>query len=83
MSTPTTRSRNRRKPNGRTAAMSTAATELLPMATVLRELGIARSTFYDWVSRGRAPRCIKYPNGKLYVRRSDLDDWLAEQEVGA
>ncbi|OQO91959.1 excisionase [Saccharomonospora piscinae] len=40
------------------------------------ELDIARSTFYEWRAKGRAPRCIKLPNGEIRIRRSDLDRWL-------
>lgn len=44
------------------------------------ELGIARSTFYDWRASRKAPRCIKLPNGKLRIRRADLERWLAALE---
>jgi predicted DNA-binding transcriptional regulator AlpA len=44
------------------------------------ELGIARSTFYDWRSARRAPRCIRLPNGALRIRREDLETWLVEHE---
>jgi predicted DNA-binding transcriptional regulator AlpA len=40
------------------------------------ELGVARSTFYDWRAKGAAPRCIKLPNGELRIRRVDADNWL-------
>ncbi|MFC4004884.1 helix-turn-helix transcriptional regulator [Prauserella oleivorans] len=40
------------------------------------EIGIARSTFDDWRAKGRAPQCIKLPNGKLRIRRSDYESWL-------
>lgn len=48
----------------------------LTLADVCDELGIARSTFYDWRAKGRAPKCIKLPNGELRIRRTDLDLWL-------
>lgn len=48
----------------------------LTIADVCAELGIARSTFDEWRAKGRAPRCIKLPNGKLRIRRADLDTWL-------
>lgn len=48
----------------------------LTIAEICTELGVARSTFYDWRAKGRAPRCIKLPNGELRVRRADLDAWL-------
>lgn len=42
------------------------------------ELCISRSTFYEWRAKGRAPRCIKLPNGELRIRRVDLDEWLED-----
>jgi excisionase family DNA binding protein len=48
----------------------------LTIADVCEELGVARSTFYDWRAKHRAPRCIKLPNGELRIRRADLDTWL-------
>ena len=48
----------------------------LTITDVCDELGIARSTFYDWRAKQRAPRCIKLPNGELRIRRADLDAWL-------
>lgn len=48
----------------------------LTIADVCAELGVARSTFYDWRAARKAPRCIKLPNGELRVRRDDLDRWL-------
>jgi excisionase family DNA binding protein len=44
------------------------------------ELGVARSTFYDWRAAKKAPRCIKLPNGGIRIRRVDLDRWLEEHE---
>ena len=40
------------------------------------EFEIARSTFYDWRAKGRAPRCIKLPNGEIRIRRTDIERWL-------
>ncbi|MDO5698733.1 MAG: helix-turn-helix domain-containing protein [Dermatophilus congolensis] len=40
------------------------------------ELGIARSTFYDWRAKHTGPPCIKLPNGSLRIRRTDLTHWL-------
>lgn len=40
------------------------------------ELGIARSTFYDWRAARKAPPCIKLPNGDLRIRRADFERWL-------
>ena len=50
---------------------------------VCAELGVARSTFYDWRAKGRAPRCLKLPNGELRIRRSDLERWLESCEEAA
>jgi len=44
------------------------------------ELGIARSTFYDWRAKHRAPRCFKLPNGDLRIRRADYEEWLSSLE---
>ena len=50
--------------------------EKLTLAEVCAELRIERSTFYDWRAKGRAPRCLKLPNGEIRVTRRDLDAWL-------
>ena len=49
-----------------------ARDEMLTIRELLAELRISRPTFYDWRAKGRAPRCIKLPNGDLRVRRSEL-----------
>ena len=41
----------------------------LTIAQLCNELGISRSTFYEWRAKGRAPRCIKLPNGELRYTR--------------
>ncbi|MFE7929544.1 helix-turn-helix transcriptional regulator [Streptomyces sp. NPDC057456] len=56
---------------------------MLTIAEVCEELGVSRSTFYDWRAKRRAPRCIKLPNGDLRIRRSDLDHWLDDREDAA
>lgn len=54
----------------------------LTVGEVCAELQIAQSTFYEWRTKGTAPRCIKLPNGQLRVRRADLEAWLdAREEV--
>ena len=55
----------------------------LTVAELCHELGVARSTFYDWRAKGAAPRCLKLPNGELRIRRADLDAWLSSLEDGA
>ena len=64
----------------RSSRVATAASDKLTLAQLCDELQIARSTFYDWRAKGRAPKCIKLPNGDLRVRRADLERWLAAHE---
>lgn len=52
----------------------------LTVADVCAELGISKSTFYDWRAARKAPACIKLPNGGIRVRRSELERWLASRE---
>jgi excisionase family DNA binding protein len=52
----------------------------LTVTDVCEELHVSRSTFYDWRAKGKAPRCIKLPNGEIRVRRDELDRWLASCE---
>jgi excisionase family DNA binding protein len=56
------------------------ACEQLTVEQVCAELQVARSTFYQWRQVGKAPRCIRLPNGAIRVRRDDLDAWLAALE---
>ena len=55
----------------------------LSVRRTLAELGVHRSTFYAWRQTGKAPRCIKLPNGEIRVRRDDLDAWLSGLEEAA
>jgi predicted DNA-binding transcriptional regulator AlpA len=55
----------------------------LTIAEVCDDLEIARSTFYDWRVKRRAPRCIKLPNGGLRIRRDDYESWLEGLEDAA
>jgi predicted DNA-binding transcriptional regulator AlpA len=59
------------------------ANERLTVAELCLELRISRSTFYEWRAKGRAPRCIKLPNGDLRVRRIELERWLDDREEAA
>lgn len=59
------------------------ATRHLTIATLCEELAVSRSTFYEWRAKGRAPRCIKLPNGEIRIRRTDLDHWLDTCEEAA
>lgn len=55
----------------------------LTIADLCAELSVARSTFYEWRAKGRAPRCIKLPNGEIRIRRTDLERWLDTCEEAA
>lgn len=55
----------------------------LTIPEVITELQVSRSTFYYWRQTGKAPRCIKLPNGEIRVRRTDLDRWLDSLEEAA
>jgi excisionase family DNA binding protein len=50
---------------------------------VCADLSISRRTFYEWRAKGKAPRCITLPNGKLRIRRSEYQRWLAAREEAA
>ena len=56
--------------------------ELLTIAEVCAVLRdddghpLARATFYRWRTLGKAPRCLKLPNGQIRIRRSALDRFL-------
>ena len=56
---------------------SSAAARHLTIADVCDDLGISRSTFYDWRAKRKAPPCFKLPNGDLRIRRADYDAWLS------
>lgn len=55
--------------------------ELLTVSAVIAELGITRATFYRWRSLGKGPKAIRLPNGKIRVRRSELNRFLAKCEA--
>ena len=52
----------------------------LTITQLCKELGISRSTFYEWRAKGRAPRCIKLPNGEIRIRRTEFERWLDSLE---
>ena len=60
-----------------------ASRQHLTIADVCDELAVARSTFYEWRAKGRAPRCIKLPNGDIRIRRTDFERWLDACEEAA
>lgn len=62
---------------------SSAARARLTVQDVCAELGISRSTFYEWRAKGRAPRCLKLPNGEIRIRRADFERWLDDLEEAA
>jgi predicted DNA-binding transcriptional regulator AlpA len=55
----------------------------LTITDLCAELGVARSTFYDWRAAKKAPRCIKLPNGDIRIRLSDYERWLESLEDAA
>ena len=55
----------------------------LTVSDVCAELGVARSTFYDWRAAKKGPPCIKLPNGDLRIRRDDFERWLQSLEQPA
>jgi predicted DNA-binding transcriptional regulator AlpA len=58
--------------------------ELLTVPQVLTALGsVSKRTFYRWREIGRAPRCIRLPNGELRVYRRDLRIWLEQHREQA
>ncbi|MDQ3401818.1 MAG: helix-turn-helix domain-containing protein [Actinomycetota bacterium] len=60
-----------------------AALKRLTVDEVCKDLGISRSTFYEWRAKGKAPRILRLPNGKLRIRQADYDTWLNALEVAA
>jgi excisionase family DNA binding protein len=63
--------------------MSRPPAARLTVTDLCTELGISRSTFYEWRAKGRAPRCIKLPNGEIRIRRTDFENWLDTLEEAA
>ncbi|MFL6122202.1 helix-turn-helix transcriptional regulator [Actinophytocola sp.] len=55
----------------------------LTIDEICADLDIARSTFYEWRAKRRAPRCIKLPNGDIRIRRTEYERWLASHEEAA
>jgi predicted DNA-binding transcriptional regulator AlpA len=55
----------------------------LTIADICADLDISRSTFYDWRAKGRAPRCIKLPNGDIRINRAEYERWLTTLEEAA
>ena len=55
----------------------------LTVKDICDELGVARSTFYDWRAAHKAPPCLKLPNGDLRIKRVDFERWLETLEQRA
>jgi predicted DNA-binding transcriptional regulator AlpA len=55
----------------------------LTIAEICADLDISRSTFYEWRIKGRAPRCIKLPNGDIRISRAEYERWLTTLEEAA
>ncbi|MFF4413224.1 helix-turn-helix transcriptional regulator [Streptosporangium sp. NPDC001559] len=68
---------------GRTRPMPRASAKKITIDYICEDLGISRSTFYDWRAKGRAPKCTKLPNGALRVYLTDYENWLADREDAA
>ncbi|NJP78703.1 excisionase [Streptomyces sp. AA8] len=41
---------------------------------------MSRAAFHRMRARGKAPKCLKLPNGQIRVRRADLDAWFVQCE---
>ncbi|MEV4533399.1 helix-turn-helix domain-containing protein [Asanoa sp. NPDC049518] len=52
------------------------STRYMTIDQVCADLDIARSTFYDWRAKRKAPPCLRLPNGDLRIRRDDYEEWL-------
>lgn len=55
----------------------------LTIAEVCDELGVSRSTYYDWRAARKGPHSVKLPNGEVRVRRDELEEWLRALEEPA
>lgn len=60
-----------------------ASNKRLTVDEICADLEISRSTFYEWRAKGKAPRIIRLPNGKLRIRQADYEAWLQTLEVAA
>jgi excisionase family DNA binding protein len=76
---PVTPTRTRHSSPG-TRGHATPTGRKLTVEEICSELGISRKTFYEWRAKGKAPRCIKLPNGEIRVRVADYESWLTTLE---
>ncbi len=58
----------------------TSKRELLTVVEFCSELGISRSTFYEWRAKRKGPRAIVLPSGSLRIRRTEVERYLAAHE---
>ncbi|MEU4209924.1 helix-turn-helix domain-containing protein [Streptomyces sp. NPDC026206] len=63
--------------------MSRTRHDTLTLPEVLTEIRMSRAAFYRMRARGKAPRCLKLPNGQIRIRRADLDAWFNNCEVAS
>lgn len=63
--------------------MASPGRTALTVTEFCEELGIARSTFYEWRAKKTGPRCMKLPNGGLRIRRTEADRWFNDLEEAA
>jgi excisionase family DNA binding protein len=66
-----------------TLRVSRSTRTRLTIADVCADLGVSRSTFYEWRAKGRSPRCIKLPNGDIRINRAEYERWLTTLEEAA
>jgi len=52
----------------------------LTIDEICAELNISRSTFYEWRAKGKAPRCLKLPNGEIRISITEYETWLDSLE---
>jgi hypothetical protein len=61
----------------------------LTVAEILEDLAdadgkpLSRRTWQEWRAKGKAPKCIRLPNGDLRIRRAEYERWLNEREEAA
>ena len=72
--------RGSRRPAPSRPPTQRASRDKLTVAEFCDDLNISRRTFHEWRAKGRAPHCLKLPNGELRIRRSEYDRWLATCE---
>jgi predicted DNA-binding transcriptional regulator AlpA len=53
------------------------------VAEFCTEFKVSRSTLYEWLAKGLAPRHAKLPNGQLRFNRADIEKWYGSCEAAA